>query len=347
MGVHATGAIDVSTAGVRGDGDGDGDGDGIGNEMSELLTPMASSAATPSQALTHAVLAECPNCRFALDHVAHRMEEPLRYCPRCGQETTLHPPSVAEFMHEFVGHYVALEGALWRTLRLLVFRPGQLTAAYLGGRRREFVLPLRLYLSASFLFFLAAKLAPPDMTSSAPIGRHDTVPAAIVATASVPAMGHSSDGGCHAIRGGSCSWIEQRLQVSVDELTTDPQRAESTFYAHLLAKAPYAIFLMLPLFAGVLALVYRGQRRLFGEHMVCCMHLMSLGFFAATLAVLLPPPAGVVLAAISAVYAVRALRVVYGGRWAWTIVRSAVATAICSVLLLAALVVLALVVLLT
>lgn len=29
----------------------------------------------------------------------------------------MHPPTFGEFVHEFVGHYVALEGALWRTMR--------------------------------------------------------------------------------------------------------------------------------------------------------------------------------------------------------------------------------------
>ena len=84
-------------------------------------------------------------------------QAPLKFCPECGQETTLHPPTLGEFLHEFVGHYVALEGALWRTLRLLVTRPGRLTREYLDGRRRKYVLPLRLYLSCSFLLHLLAR----------------------------------------------------------------------------------------------------------------------------------------------------------------------------------------------
>ena len=85
-------------------------------------------------------------------------QAPLKFCPACGQETTLHPPTLGEFLHEFVGHYVALEGTLWRTLGLLICRPGRLTREYLDGRRRRYVLPLRLYLTASFLFFLVLKL---------------------------------------------------------------------------------------------------------------------------------------------------------------------------------------------
>ena len=85
-------------------------------------------------------------------------QAPRKFCPECGQETTLHPPTLGEFLHEFVGHYVALEGSLWRTLALLLARPGRLTREYLDGRRRRYVLPLRLYLTASFVFFLVLKL---------------------------------------------------------------------------------------------------------------------------------------------------------------------------------------------
>ncbi|HEX4509552.1 MAG TPA: DUF3667 domain-containing protein [Burkholderiaceae bacterium] len=124
----------------------------------------------------HERLAACPNCGtpFAPD-----LPQP-NFCPVCGQEAVLHPPSVAEFAHEFAGHYVAVEGPLWRTLWLLVGRPGQLTREYLHGRRRRYVLPLRLYLSASFLFFLVFKLLPSDdeAVKFSPNARHGDAAAA-------------------------------------------------------------------------------------------------------------------------------------------------------------------------
>lgn len=61
-------------------------------------------------------------------------------------------------MHEFVLHYFAAEGRLGRTMRALVLHPGRLTIEYLRGRKRTYVLPLRLYLTLSIVFFLALKL---------------------------------------------------------------------------------------------------------------------------------------------------------------------------------------------
>lgn len=101
---------------------------------------MSTAAVTP---------ANCANC-----------EAPLggHFCANCGQEAVLHHASTREFLHEFVGHYVALEGKLWGSLARLLFRPGLLTNEYMRGRRVRFVQPLRLYLSFSLLFFVILKL---------------------------------------------------------------------------------------------------------------------------------------------------------------------------------------------
>ncbi|MRW92348.1 DUF3667 domain-containing protein [Duganella sp. FT80W] len=97
---------------------------------------------------TAAAPENCANC-----------ETPLggHYCSNCGQEAVLHHASTREFLHEFVGHYVALEGKLWGSLARLMFRPGLLTNEYIRGRRVRFVQPLRLYLSFSLLFFALLK----------------------------------------------------------------------------------------------------------------------------------------------------------------------------------------------
>ena len=54
---------------------------------------------------------------------------------------------MGEFLQLFGGAYFATEGALWRSLKLLLLKPGALTAQYLAGRRKHHGLPLRLYLA--------------------------------------------------------------------------------------------------------------------------------------------------------------------------------------------------------
>jgi predicted RNA-binding Zn-ribbon protein involved in translation (DUF1610 family) len=93
----------------------------------------------------------CTNCG------APFVPERRRFCPECGQETEIRPPTVMEFAQQFGGAYMSTEGALWRTLKLLLTRPGELTVRYLAGQRKHYVLPLRLYLSISLVLLLLTR----------------------------------------------------------------------------------------------------------------------------------------------------------------------------------------------
>jgi hypothetical protein len=83
-----------------------------------------------------------------------------RYCASCGQETEIRTPTVRQFAHEMMDQYVAVEGKLGRTLRVLITEPGQLTLDYIQGRRQRYVRPLKLYVSISVVFFGLLGLLP-------------------------------------------------------------------------------------------------------------------------------------------------------------------------------------------
>ncbi len=89
---------------------------------------------------------ECSNC-------GTKLSGPV--CHSCGQTSdTFHRPIWDLFM-DVVDGLLGLEGRLWRTLPALMFRPGAVTKSYLMGQRARYVMPFRLYLTASVLFFLA------------------------------------------------------------------------------------------------------------------------------------------------------------------------------------------------
>lgn len=110
-----------------------------------------------SDALVNAATAaHCKNCDALLTVLPNG--ELGSFCPACGQDTHNHPPTFFEFVHEFITHYVALEGKLWKTLVLLFFKPAELTREYRAGRKLRYISPLRLYITASFLFFFIVKI---------------------------------------------------------------------------------------------------------------------------------------------------------------------------------------------
>lgn len=95
--------------------------------------------------------ADCLNCGA-----------PLRgpYCAACGQEDRDPDPPAHVLAREMAADALGADSATVRTLRLLLLRPGALTAEYFAGRRARYLAPLRLYLLLSFPFVAMALLTP-------------------------------------------------------------------------------------------------------------------------------------------------------------------------------------------
>ncbi|WP_162806648.1 DUF3667 domain-containing protein [Sphingosinicella terrae] len=85
----------------------------------------------------------CLNCEAPLDGP---------YCRRCGQKAHLHR-SIGAIGHDLVHGILHLDGKFWRTLPLLVWRPGELTRRYVHGERVKFVSPFGMFLFSIFVMF--------------------------------------------------------------------------------------------------------------------------------------------------------------------------------------------------
>ncbi|MBY8828621.1 DUF3667 domain-containing protein [Hephaestia mangrovi] len=85
----------------------------------------------------------CLNCGAALIG---------EFCHECGQNGHVHK-TLASIGHDLLHGVFHFEGKIWRTLPMLVIRPGELTRRYIAGERAKFVSPLALYLFAVFLMF--------------------------------------------------------------------------------------------------------------------------------------------------------------------------------------------------
>ena len=74
------------------------------------------------------------------------------YCRQCGQKARVRR-SVGAIVHDIVHGVLHLDGKFWRTLPLLVWRPGDLTRRYVHGERAKFVSPMAMFLFSVFLMF--------------------------------------------------------------------------------------------------------------------------------------------------------------------------------------------------
>jgi len=80
------------------------------------------------------------------------------YCHACGQSAHLHR-SLLHLVEEVLHGVLHFDAKGWRTLPLLVARPGLLTRRYIDGQRMRYVSPLALFLFTVFLMFFAASFS--------------------------------------------------------------------------------------------------------------------------------------------------------------------------------------------
>ena len=74
------------------------------------------------------------------------------FCINCGQKAKVHRTLTA-FWHDLIHGVFHFDGKIWRTLPMLVWKPGELTRRYINGERARFVSPLALFLFMIFAMF--------------------------------------------------------------------------------------------------------------------------------------------------------------------------------------------------
>jgi hypothetical protein len=265
------------------------------------------SAAPPADA---AVFKACLNCG---ESFGNRGERRRRFCPECGQETTVRAPTLGEFAQQFGGAYFATEGALWRSLKLLLSKPGALTAQYLAGRRKHYVLPLRLYLTISLLVLLLVRLVG---SGSVEVQVGDTAEIAKENSNIVIDLGGGRAGMrdgvffCENLPTWVCKRIQRRIDIDPRKMLGEVESMKDRFLGNLGG----AMFVLLPCFALWLKLAYRNRRLRYTEHLVFALHVHAYWF----LALLFTLPGWGPLTALALltvpVYTLMAMKRVYGGR---------------------------------
>ena len=175
--------------------------------------------------------ATCPNCGN------------LRgggYCSTCGQKAAPLAPTLGYFMHELTHEVLHVDGKIFRSLRLLLTRPGFLTREIFAGRRASYMSPIRLYLIASILAFAIGAF-------------------------------------------GSLEAVNVEYTADADDSPAEIERGASlgsTVTAALNVWLPRAMFVLVPLFAGLVMLFRRGSGHTYPQHLYFAFHVHAAWFFA-------------------------------------------------------------------
>ncbi len=247
------------------------------------------------------------------------------FCARCGQPNVDMRIPARDLALDAVEDGLSLDSRVARTVVPFLFRPGFLTVEWTSGRRARFSSPLRLYLLASFVFFLVSGLAgdgnPIRFDASPDEPALEQAQGEVRDAPNVPA---GTDEQHRKLR--TQGWLGRTIDDRWQAIGKMPRaeflsRVNTAFREWI----PRVMFFLVPGAVLILALLWR--RRWLTEHVVLALHLHAFAFTVFTVLIglrLLPwqgPRAvlGPVFAVWLPLYFLLALRRVYGQAWRWTI----------------------------
>ncbi len=183
------------------------------------------------------------------------------YCAACGEKVLdASDLSLRAFAARGARTLTDTDAGLLPSLRMLLTRPGELTRAYLQGRRRRYLRPLRLFLTINLVYFLVQPLLPTNTYNT-------------------------------SLRSHMERQVYSELTGPVIERTLADRGAEFMIYqAAWKAKSePLAralIIIMIPLFALCVAPLQRGRGVPAVGHLVFSLHFFAFSLLVGSIAMM-------------------------------------------------------------
>ncbi|MBN1782422.1 DUF3667 domain-containing protein [bacterium] len=269
----------------------------------------------------------------------------FNFCPHCGQMNTDKRITVRQMIRDFLGDYFTFDSKFFRSLFPLLIRPGHLTREYVSGRRNTYVLPLRLYLFTSFLFFFILTLNTKldqkkinfaesekatvssdslksilnEYRSTLPEDLQDEIIRKIKSKNITVTESDSTEKGINLVYNESDSGrnpVSRYLNQKGKYIKGMGRQGGILFVKALINQIPKVLFVMLPFFALVLKLLYVRHKILYLEHFVFSLHMHTFMFLSLILTlffpkwfIILPVLTGILI------YLLVSIRTFYGQSW--------------------------------
>ena len=250
----------------------------------------------------------CRNCKLPLAHQEN-------FCPACGQKNDIRRLSLMEYISEALGNFFSFDSKIIQSLIPFFFKPGVLSRQYVDGQRARYVVPFRMYMFFSVLFFLVAGLTKEFERSGPPVNlqlpdqvvsqNQDTIQIDsliqivrdslesegvagefAIDQAILYASENPDSSAEAALR--ALGWeVSEQLIADYDLWTKFIRMDQAEFAKHLLNQLPLIIFLFIPLLASALKLLYIRRNIFYSEHLTFLFQSNSMIFLLATLAIVL------------------------------------------------------------
>jgi hypothetical protein len=274
-------------------------------------------------------------------------EKPLHgpYCSACGQKNLPRRQRLGDLFMNFLGSFTSFDSKFFRTFRVLLFKPGQIIQEYNDGRREAYFHPARMYVFLSFIFFLILALIPEEdqikMKDGDGVELTSEEKRQILDSVNVN-WGQESWSGTNAKTIEKYDSIQNALPESerdgviekyfAKKMILLQQRYKSekdvwrTYAENIKENIPKMIFLLLPIFALILKLLYIRRDFYYSEHLVFSVFFYDFMFLVGIIGLLISMISwlewfSVVLVFLIFLYLYKAMRRVYGQRRFKTIIK--------------------------
>ena len=321
-------------------------------EQEELPGQSHKTDAIDSQVNHHTV---CLNCGVLLSG---------EYCSQCGQKKVEPHEPFWKLIAEFASDFFHFDSRFFKTFFPLLFRPGFLTLEYVKGKRVSYVHPIRLYFFVSVLFFLSYfSLGSADIINTNFVAgtQPDSSAKAIVDMANDSIKNEISGNDFKAGFPGAtihlntppeendaADLLPATIEAYNDSIKKLPKDSMPGFFQQIVDRRsievkekggaavmqevfeaanhelPKAMFILLPVFALLLKMLYIRRRVYFEDHAVFSLHFHSFAFILFLLVLIIKyffvnAPIGGWVLLILMIYLVAALRNVHKQRYLKTI----------------------------
>lgn len=269
------------------------------DELGKTL-PISEAVVDSEQGVNTAGNPNCLNCGAPLTG---------KFCSQCGQKDLPRRQAVGDLSLNFISSFFSFESKFFKTFASLLLKPGILIREYNEGKRERYYHPARMYVFLSFIFFLIFAFIPDEdkvnlkdngkemsreeksefldslSTNSGaywnPISGAEYDPKTLAEYDSIEnaKSPEKRDGGVE--RYFKKKFITLKQQRGWDEKTILKSFGES-----LQANIPKMIFLLLPVFALILKLLYFRRDFYYSEHLVFTVFFYDFLFLSGILGLL-------------------------------------------------------------
>ncbi|MBL7113348.1 MAG: DUF3667 domain-containing protein [Bacteroidales bacterium] len=206
-----------------------------------------------------------------------------KFCSSCGQSFADIDKPMKDVLHDLLEIF-NLDRSIVKTIIPFLFKPGFLSSEYMAGRRKKYLSPVKFYLFMSIVFFFIAREA-----SNVPNSESETIRFTLGSDSNQTVITDDSSLveilGSDSLYYGMASPVDsldeeayersEKIRNNALKALNNKEMLINEFYKFI----SYNLFILMPIFALLLKLLYIRRKRYYIEHLVFSINMHSFALF--------------------------------------------------------------------